>query len=136
MKTKNHPIYIKHWSLFFELWSFLWSQTPIFNEFFTITRKMKIREFFNYFFHSASSMKTGSNLREGEGLLVVDWEKANCFFIRFRTLHIFQESGITNYGWGGGSAYLYSWDRAKSFSEQSASFLWIGTLLNYFIFGR
>ena len=54
--------------LFFELWLFFGYFcdviTPIFDEFFTITRKIKIGEFFYYFSHtiphSPSSIKTGS----------------------------------------------------------------------------
>ena len=60
--------------------------TPISDEFFTITRKIKIGEFFLFFsfysVHTASSMKTGSKLREGEeGLLVVNWEKAVIYYV-------------------------------------------------------
>ena len=40
--------------------------TPIFDEFFTITRNIRIGEFFSFYSaHSASSMKTGSKLRGG-----------------------------------------------------------------------
>ena len=38
--------------IFFELWSFCDVITPIFDEFFTITRKIKNGEFFYYFSHS------------------------------------------------------------------------------------
>ena len=54
--------------------------TPIFNEFFIITWKIKIGEFIYYFFssysaHSASFMKVGSKLRGGRSLLVVSWDR-------------------------------------------------------------
>ena len=54
--------------------------TPIFDEFFTITRKIKIGEFFYYFSHSIQSIahlswKWDQNWG-GWGLLVVPWDKA------------------------------------------------------------
>ena len=38
--------------LFFELWSFLYSKLPIFDEFLTITRKIKIGKIEKLIFHS------------------------------------------------------------------------------------
>ena len=60
--------------LFFELWSFFGYFcnviTPIFDEFFTITRKIKSEHFFIIFFsfysaHNASSIQIGSKMIAG-----------------------------------------------------------------------
>ena len=51
--------------------------TPIFDEFFTIIRKIRIGEIFSFYSaHSASSIKTGSKQRVGEGRQILSWEKA------------------------------------------------------------